>query len=152
MIIGIISLVVGLVFNIIFANKMQQIAYEKGHDERVWAWCFWLPLYGGFIVAALPDKKTASMVEDLMKKDFPQAKKEEKRILISSQKMEEKPIVAKTVVEEKEGQSEKEKAQTDEKMRPITNEDGTVCCPCCGVKQRAGRKLCWNCGQTFEDM
>lgn len=49
-----------------FASKMQAIANKKGATERVWAWCFWLPLLGALMVIALPDER---VVEALNQKN-----------------------------------------------------------------------------------
>lgn len=52
---SIIILLVYLVICIFAANKFQEIAEMKGHKERYWAWCFWLPFFGIPMVIALPD-------------------------------------------------------------------------------------------------
>ncbi len=64
--------VVVLVLAVIFANKMQEIAESKGHKERYWAWCFWLPLLGGFMVAALPDLKARANYDGFDSDELPE--------------------------------------------------------------------------------
>lgn len=50
--------VIGLLWvSVLFANRMQSIADRKGATERVWAWCFWIPLLGALMVIALPDER-----------------------------------------------------------------------------------------------
>ncbi|MCM1054758.1 MAG: hypothetical protein NC394_04460 [Bacteroides sp.] len=58
-----LSLVLGIILlmlNILMANKMKEVAEEKGYDAKdnhIFAWCFWLPLFGYLYVIALPDAK-----------------------------------------------------------------------------------------------
>lgn len=39
------------------AKKFERIAADKGYvNEHVFAWCFWLPAIGYFMVMAMPKK------------------------------------------------------------------------------------------------
>lgn len=49
--------VVAIVVAAIFATRMQEIAEQKGYKGRVWAWCFWIPIYGALMVNAIPDER-----------------------------------------------------------------------------------------------
>ena len=54
---GIISIVLGIVINCIFASKFKKISVAKGYTEKnhTFALCFFLGIIGYIYVSALPD-------------------------------------------------------------------------------------------------
>lgn len=56
---------IALVFHIVAACKMSDIAYEKGSADNYLAWCLFFPLIGYAMVIALPDKRTREATEVL---------------------------------------------------------------------------------------
>lgn len=53
----ILSVVIAIVIQAIFATFMKKVAVRKGYgdDIHAWAMCFWLGLFGGIYIIALPD-------------------------------------------------------------------------------------------------
>ena len=70
-IVSIIVIIILIGLTIAFANTMQDIAESKGHKKRYWAWCFWLPVLGGFMVAALPDLKARDNYDEFDSDELP---------------------------------------------------------------------------------
>ena len=67
LIIEIIILIFYLVLLLMAAGKMSEIAENKGWDSaslHVFAWCFFLPIFGYLYVIALPDRAEFEEVEE----------------------------------------------------------------------------------------
>ncbi len=148
--IAIIGVIVTLAVSYFYANAMQGIAESKGYEGRVWAWCFWIPVLGGIMVASLPDERMVKLLEEV-KENKVAPEQEPKKKLVEPVK----PKEAKTRTEvENKTEDKKDTKDTEaleKKVAVVDNGDGTICCPKCGVKQGAGRQLCWSCGQHFTD-
>ena len=69
-IIAIIGL--AIVINVMISRKMCQIAVDKGYDARalhIFAWCFWLPIFGYLYVIALPNLNIQSQNAKLIQQN-----------------------------------------------------------------------------------
>ncbi len=62
-----VLLIVIIIFNVIIAGIMDEVATLKGYEESVFWKCFWLGLAGWLYVVALPDLKTRENQEKIIK-------------------------------------------------------------------------------------
>lgn len=63
---GIILIVAIIILNWYIAEKFQNIASEKGYDDRAYFWwCFFMGSVGYFMVCALPDRGCEDKLESV---------------------------------------------------------------------------------------
>ena len=154
-----LGVAVWLLVSLWTAIEFQNIAHDKGYDEKQY---FWLPFLFGIagwaVVIALPDKKMNQTLETIAK-----------NLIRLEEGRKSGPKEADAVPEKKQSApaaavKEAPKAPDRERSAPVTaakatppgavtplagSDRETVVCPLCGEEQRAGRNLCWNCGVPF---
>ena len=124
------GLVISLVVSILVAKKFADIAEMKGHagSEYFW-WVFLTGILGILMVIALPNENATfnQYVTYDKPKDTPRPQVE--TYAISTEKDPNKhnaPMAANFV-------------------------NGEKVCPKCGQPQRSDRRVCWSCGQHFDN-
>lgn len=126
---------VALTISYFVAVKFADIAKMKGHDDNSYFWfTFLLGVYGMLMVVALPyvqNKKNNGMDER-----------------IDSLSWLHKEPTARPMESTKKADNDENKDNL-----PISAEisNGEKICPTCGCSQKVDRKLCWSCGQKFDN-
>ena len=132
----ILGLVIGLVVAYIVASKFSEIAEMKGHDGRTYFWyTFWLGIYGILMVIALPNIKSTENKVVAPKSEAPSFVRNETQI---------QPAAHTQASNSKD---------VNKDNPPVSAEisNGEKVCPKCGKSQRADRRVCWSCGQQFDN-
>lgn len=62
---GLLVILVIAVINAALAERMQRIVEMKGHSDRVWAWCFWCPMFGIPLAMSYPDNRVVEELQTL---------------------------------------------------------------------------------------
>ena len=68
---SIVFFVVFIVIDINMAAKMRVVVSQKGYDPdilHIFAWCFWLPIFGYLYVIALPDLRLQAQNNEIISK------------------------------------------------------------------------------------
>lgn len=128
--IGIIVIVVHIRVSLFFA----EIAEQKGHSKKNFFWCvFFLGIVGMLMVIALPNIKAAENTQKETKNNIPSSLREVKTRTVHPQVNEPNDV--------------------NKGNPPVSAEisNGEKVCPKCGQSQRANRKVCWSCGQHFDN-
>ena len=127
-----------LIVQIWFCTVFAEIAEKKGYSKVSYGCvCFFLGIIGYCLVAALPDlyiRETISTIEQKIEQLG-------KSLAIPTPENAATPPIPPI---------KSTNATTSENpLLPISCNDGEIICPTCNTKQRADRKVCWSCGQTF---
>ena len=132
----ILGLVVALVVAYIVASKFSEIAEMKGHNGSTYFWyTFWLGIYGILMVIALPNIKSAENKVVSNKSETPPLVRNETQV---------QPVALTQASNSKDVNKENPPVSAE-----ISN--GEKVCPKCGQSQRADRRVCWSCGQQFDN-
>lgn len=131
----VVALVVAYVAYIV-ACKFSEIAEMKGHNGSTYFWyTFWLGIYGMLMVIALPNIKAAEIKAVTSKNETLSFVRNETQI---------QPAAHTQASNSKD---------VNKDNPPVSAEisNGEKVCPKCGQSQRADRRVCWSCGQQFDN-
>lgn len=150
--------VLGLLLSLWVATLFKKTAADKGYDSPLYFWLsFLFGAVGWALVIALPDKKLKETQETISKKLDKQIEllKAAPKAVVTPEEANKPEAPKYERVPEKPADAPKAEAPkaTDGRGQIVTalrgDKDDTVICPNCGEAQRAGRKVCWNCGAKF---
>ena len=128
----ILVVVIALVIDYVIAKKFEEIAEMKGHIGSTYFWfTFLFGVIGMLMVIALPN--TNSVHINNLPTTYAAPKQPTPSVSVSA------PVA-----------TEKNPNKANE---PISAEikDGEKICPKCGTAQKADRRVCWSCGQPFDN-
>jgi len=127
-----LSIAIALVIAYVIAKKFADIAEMKGHEGNTYFWfTFWLGVVGMLMVVALPNKNGVCI------NNSPTTYVEPKQTT---------PPVAVIAPVATDKNPNKAKAPVSAEIK-----DSEKVCPKCGTVQKADRRVCWSCGQHFDN-
>lgn len=136
MVLIVLGIVIALVIGYIVASKFSEIAEMKGHDGSTYFWfTFLFGICGMLMVVALPNIKVTENNAATGKNDTPSFVRDESQT---------QPAACAQTSSTKDVNKGNPPASA-----VISN--GEKVCPKCGQSQKADRKVCWSCGQQFDN-
>ena len=130
----VLGIVFALIFGAVVASQFSQIAEMKGHDGSKYFWfTFLFGICGMLMVIALPNNKTAENNDVVRREHFIVRNEPQNRPTTYTETSNIKDV--------------------NKTNPPVSAEisNGEKVCPKCGQSQRVDRRVCWSCGQQFDN-